>query len=1657
MDVDQFIDDLSNRDVTLWASDGKVHFRGRKGALCEKDKITIRENQSEIVDVLTNRQVVCNFPLTDGQRSIWFIHRQAPLSPTCNLGSALRVRGPVDPSALEAAFQKVVERHSALRASFPVVANDPVQRIPLHHKVHIAYYRVDGASDAAALSQVRSVHERPFNLATGPVSRLALLRLAQDDHIILFGAHHIVCDATAGASVCHDLKQFYIEAVGRRSAKRSPLAEDFPDFVAWQGSVLSGPRGSELLAHWRERLKPPLPVLALPTDRPRPANRQFRGDTLQKPFSLAQIKVLDVLTTRTRTTRSAVLITVMAALIGRVCGNEDVIIGTPFHGRENDRFATTVGHFANSLPIRLTVSPGRSFNSLIQEARDRLQDALDHQDMPLVRLVDALSPPRDPSRMPFFDVLFTFVSFDHANAGLRPANETGSHSVFPDEPYLFPQMEGQFDLSLRVEEMGAGLTMSWSFDTDLFDKSTIESFVRIFEDLVAEFSEDSAIPAPSGKAASHLQDEALERRETEMDVHALFGRLADRGVSLSLDGDQLRIKAPKGAIAGPLREELVAMKPAIMDVLRSSAAGYAANSEQKTNLPLSYSQQRLWFLSRLDPASTAFNVGSGAWINGPLQSELVSEAFRRLAQRHDALRMRFTERNGMPVAEAIDDLMPRFDYLDVEHVAPELRRQEAERIVSERMRQPFDLATGPLFAFTLIRLSSDRYASLLLAHHIIVDGWSMAVVHREVVEIYDALMAGRTPDLPEVRAQATEHARRERRMAVSSEWAGHIDFWREELVGTPAVIELPTDRRRPVNQSYRGGQLVRRFDGKLLTDLTALARSEGVTLFMLLMAGWAATLYRYSGQSDIVLGSPHANRHDADQEGMVGCLINNMVIRCRIDGGLSFSDYLSKIRSATLGSLEHCELPFDLLVDTVNPERSASHAPIFQALFSLMTFPKIEHGFKGTDVEPMTSGTGASRYDVSLDCVEFGGELLTQYEFATDLFESETIARLHRHYETLMRAAIVDPSTTVSALQMLTPDDAEAIARSNKLTARDFDRSLTTLDMIEACVREVPGQAAVTDARETLTYGEIDIRANRLAHLLRNNGVGRGSLVAVSIERSVNLPVALLAVWKAGATYLPLDPNHPADRINGIVSDADVDMILTESAQTGQFGGGQAMLALDELEDRLADAPSTVPDRETTAEDLAYVIYTSGSTGRPKGVEVEHRNLAAFLVAMQDEPGIGEGQTVLSVTTPSFDIFGLEVWLPLVSKARMVVASRETALDGRALAELMESEHVDILQATPATWNVLIETGWRGREGLKALCGGEALPIALAESLLDRGCDLWNMYGPTETTIWSSVQHITQVDDATSIGKPIANTRIYILDDQGAPVPPGAIGELCIGGDGVTRGYRGRQDLTDERFFTANLPGHNDERVYRTGDFARETVDGRLIYLGRRDFQVKIRGFRIELGEIESEIGASENVSECVVIAHDRGQGDLELVAYVVPVAGKTIEPGPLRAALRSQLPNYMVPAHVIVLGALPLTPNLKVDRKALPLPVAAKTPGAAKSNIVMSPAERSVADIWCDVLGLANVGLDDNFFDIGGHSMLLVRLHERLRNDLGATIAMIELFQRTTVAQQAAAIPSGAKIVSMEGDATHATARSAQSDRLSRAKQRAERFRHGQ
>jgi amino acid adenylation domain-containing protein len=648
------------------------------------------------------------------------------------------------------------------------------------------------------------------------------------------------------------------------------------------------------------------------------------------------------------------------------------------------------------------------------------------------------------------------------------------------------------------------------------------------------------------------------------------------------------------------------------------------------------------------------------------------------------------------------------------------------------------------------------------------------------------------------------------------------------------------------------------------------------------------------------------------------------------------------------------------------------------------------------------------------------GEFAAVYDYDSDLFDAATIDRMHEHFSRLLRAIVASPSCPIDDLPLVEQAEEYRLLAEWNNTSVQHDRSRCVHHLLEASARSTPDAVAVIAGSVEVDYRTLDASANRLAHLLGRQGVGRGALAAVCLERTANIPMALAAVLKAGAAYVPLDPTHPEERLRYILEDAEVSCLITTSRLLPILGNVTAKIVLlDEIHAQLQQQPAMAPTVAVQPDDLAYVIYTSGSTGRPKGVEIEHRNVVSFLEAMLRQPGLTSSDRLLAVTTLAFDIAGLEIWLPLSVGATAVIASQTDVLDGARLASLIDAQGITVLQATPASWRLLLASGWAGSRSLKALCGGEALPADLAAALLDRTAELWNMYGPTETTIWSTAGRVSDATETITIGRPIANTQIFVLETSGRLAPAGVIGELCIGGEGVARGYRKRPELTSEKFVSAALPDGRTVRLYRTGDLARFRSDGSLEVAGRRDFQVKVRGYRVELGEIEAVLMSCPGVTSCVVVAQSFSSDDQRLVAYVTLQDGAALDAEATRATLRRKLPEYMIPALFVVLPALPLTPNNKIDRNALPPPQSQDVRANNPPIVLMTPDQRRVAELWRQVLQVDHVGLSENFFDLGGHSLLLVNLHAGLKQAFATDFPLIELFQRTTVASQAERLSS--------------------------------------
>ncbi|AUX48983.1 hypothetical protein SOCE26_105280 [Sorangium cellulosum] len=1075
-------------------------------------------------------------------------------------------------------------------------------------------------------------------------------------------------------------------------------------------------------------------------------------------------------------------------------------------------------------------------------------------------------------------------------------------------------------------------------------------------------------------------------------------------------------------IKGLSSEELKALVATLKQ--KRPAAGGAPGPQRtgpRTTFPLSFAQQRLWFLYRYEPDSAAYNLHAAVRLRGGLDATALERAISLLVGRHEILRTRFDE----SAEDVVQEVLPQVDLsvalTDLSAMDPAAREAELGARCAQLAHLPFVLERGALVRAALFRMAAEEHVLLLVTHHIVSDHWTWGVLIRELGALYNALIAGRVPELPELPVRYGDYALWQRGQWGQERLQKEIGYWKGRLRGAPSQLDLPLDAPRPAAQTHRGARTSHTLPRSLSDALKALCQREGVTLFMALIAAYQALLARYTRQPDVVVGSPVAGRTRRELEPLAGMFVNNLALRADLSDNPTFVELLRRTRRDTLDAFAHDELPFALLVEALQPERSASHPPLFQTMFIVQNAAAELPAFTGLTLEPVDVPVMTSKYDWTIEAWDRPQGIRLDLEYNTDLFRRETADRLLKSYEALLRVSVSRPDAAVLGLPILHEDDARLLDRWNG-TARPFPEDLCVHELFERQARRGPDRVALVCAGREITYGELDRASTRLARRLRAEGVGPDAPVAICMERSPELVVALLAVLKAGGAYVPLDPALPGERIDFILRDLGSAVVLTGRALGLDLGAppGRVLVFEDIAGETGPDeGPVSAP---TDSRSLVYIIYTSGSTGRPKGVQIEHRSVVNFLVAMQERPGLGPDDVLLSVTTASFDIFVLELFLPLCVGARTVLVSAAEARDGAALSRALERSRATVMQATPSTWRLLVEAGWTGDRRLRALAGGEALPRDLAEQLAPRvGC-LWNMYGPTETTVWSAVGRVDSPDRIT-LGSPIANTRLYILDERGERLPIGVAGELYIGGAGLARGYHDRPDLTRERFLADPFSGEPGARMYRTGDLARIAHDGLIEYLGRLDHQVKIRGFRVELGEIEVTVARHPGVKECVCVARRDTVGESALVVYYVPAyvpacvpAAEETTADALRAHARVFLPEYMVPAHFVALPRLPQTPNGKIDRKALPDPAEPARAARRERQDPSTDAERLVASVWEELLGYTP-SRTDRFFEIGGHSLLAMRVVSRLRERAGLEVPLRWLFDRPALVDLAEAI----------------------------------------
>ncbi|MCP3065857.1 amino acid adenylation domain-containing protein, partial [Myxococcus sp. K38C18041901] len=1142
-----------------------------------------------------------------------------------------------------------------------------------------------------------------------------------------------------------------------------------------------------------------------------------------------------------------------------------------------------------------------------------------------------------------------------------------------------------------------------------------------------------ALPSPDFVAVA--REFVAPRTPTEQFLASLFAsvlRVEQVGATdhfFELGGHSLlgtRLVAQLRSATGvtlPLRDlfeaptvELLAKRLGALSQGASEGEAKLAPVSRTGVIPLSFAQQRLWFLDQLQPGTASYNLPAALRLKGSLDVAALRQSLRALVQRHEVLRTHFVVRDSQPIQLIRPDAEVELPVVDLGGLDGQPREEEARRLMREEALRPFDLARGPLVRASLLRLDARQHLLLVTVHHIISDGWSTEIMVRELGAFYRQFSGGEAAQLASLPIQYADFSVWQRQWLDGARLRGELDWWREQLTGAPSALELPTDRPRPAAQTERGAVLPIELSGSLSNAVKALAQREGATPFMVLLAAWQLVLSRYSGQDDVSVGSPIANRNRAETEGLVGFFVNTLVLRSRIDTQRTFRELLGQVRLSTLAAYEHQDVPFEKLVEELQPQRDLSRSPLFQVTLTLQNTPSATLTLPGITLTQLPPDLETSKFDISLLLEEGSSGFAGVFNYNTDLFDAATIEGLSRHLSVLLTEAVSTPDTQLARLPLLTSAEKQQVLSTWNETARAYPRSASVHALFEQQVARSPDAVAVVSEDEAVTYSQLEERSNQLAHHLRALGVLPGSRVAVRLDRSADLIVSLLAVLKAGAAYVPLDKAWPSERLSFVLRESAAGVLISHSDVADDLPAfGAVLLIVDEEASRISRRPTTPIASEVTGDDLAYVMFTSGSTGEPKGVCVPHRGVTRLVSSSFIR--FGASEVWLHAAPVAFDASTLEIWGALLHGSKLVLAPPHS-LSLEELGAVLVREKVSSLWLTAALFEQIVAHQPVALSGVRqVLAGGDVLPPHRVREHLARlpeGHVLVNGYGPTENTTFSathSLRHGDSVSRSVPIGAPLSNSSAFVLDSALQPLPPGVPGELFVGGDGLAWGYLNRADLTAERFVPHPFSSSPGARLYRTGDKARWLSDGSLEFLGRNDFQVKIRGFRIELGEVEAALRLFSGIQEAVVLAREDVPGDKRLVAYFIPADEQTVDTTSLKGFLQQRLPEYMVPSAFVSLSAFPLSANGKLDRKSLPAPDFASASSADEFVEPSTPAQARLASIFADVLGLERVSLHGDFFELGGHSLLATQVVSRIRSSFSVELPLGELFAAPTVA----------------------------------------------
>jgi amino acid adenylation domain-containing protein len=1117
-------------------------------------------------------------------------------------------------------------------------------------------------------------------------------------------------------------------------------------------------------------------------------------------------------------------------------------------------------------------------------------------------------------------------------------------------------------------------------------------------------------------------------------IKEFLSYLCSQDIKIWVDNERLRCSAPKSALTPDIKTELAARKLEILAFISQANQALKSSSEsiqpapREGYIPLSFAQQRLWFFSQLEPNSSAYNIPAAVRLTGNLDIAALSKSIAEIIQRHEILRTTFTVVDGEAVqviGEAKDLTLP---VIDLQELAEDKKQQEVLNLATLEAQKPFKLVQKPLLRASLLQLSETDYVVLLTMHHIISDGWSTGILIKEITALYTAFSQCQPSPLSQLPIQYADFAIWQRKWLQGEVLQTQLNYWKQQLGGKLPILELPTDYPRLAIQSNNGARQSFQLSKSLTDQLKYLSKQEGVTLYMTLLATFKVLLYRYTQQEDIIIGTPIANRDRSEIEGLIGFFVNTLVLRTNLSNNPTFRELLHQVREVTLGAYAHQDLPFERLVEELQPGRNLSHSPLFQVMFILQNASTEVLDLPELTIELLKIEKNTANFDLTLSVSETETGFRGDLEYNTDIFNADRITRMLGHFQVLLEGIVANVEQHLSDLSLLTINERHQLLIEWNDTQIDYPQVQCIHQLFEAQVEKTPDAVAVVFEDKQLTYWQLNQRANQLAHYLQKLGVRPEVLVGICVERSLEMIIGILSILKAGGAYLPLDPTYPKDRLALILEDANTPLLLTQQKLEKLLPKNQSQIICLDADWQIINQESQENiDTKVKSNNLAYIIYTSGSTGKPKGVMVEHKSLVNYTEAACRHYQIEKCDRILQFASICFDAAAEEIFPCLVRGAKLVLQSDRMLSSISAFLQQCNESKITVLDLPTAFWHQitieLAENNFQLPEQLRLIIiGGEQASPQNVEAWhkkVGKTVKLINSYGPTETTIVATISNLSYLEKLNHtffqvpIGKPISNILVYILDDHLQPTPIGVTGEIYIGGAGVTRGYLNRPELTAEKFIPNPFSNQLGSRLYKTGDLARYLPDGNIEFIGRMDDQAKIRGFRIEIGEIEATLSEHPEIREAVVIVREDRQDDKRLVAYVVPQSTE-ISLVELRKLLKSKLPNYMIPNAFVLLEKLPLTPNGKIDRRALPAPDTSHLQSEENLYLTLTPVQEMLSGIWAEILGVKQVGIHDNFFELGGHSLLATRVISQILKAFKVELPLRSLFESATIAELA-------------------------------------------